>query len=158
MADIKYTVRIDWSRVIAWAVLQEREDHGIYMQALTMSLDPRDHKWEGGYLHFTEKEDGINERDVITVVPATATMQAHLVLQANGQDCYMPPLNQQRVDYFAGFFTQGATDHAEYVAWLESERQRLESEIPEQFDWYFRQLEAMRNRKEREARGETVFP
>lgn len=158
MADIKYTVRIDWSRVIAWAVLQEREDHGIYLQALTLSLDPRDHKWEGGYLHFTEKEDGINERDVMTVVPATATMQAHFVLQADGKDCYMPPLNNQRIDIFAGFFTQGATDHAEYVAWLESERQRLEQELEHHFGYYLRQLEAVRNRKEREARGETVFP
>lgn len=158
MSEIKYTVRIDMRRVIAWAVVREQEGNAILMEPITLSLDPREN--DGMYVPVTEDEHGeqtIHPMDVISVVPATNTTQAWLVLQADGQDVFMPP-KKTRVAHPTGFFTQGAANADEQLAWLESERARLEAECEEQFDWYFRHLEAMKRRAEREARGETVFP
>lgn len=158
MSEIKYTVRTDMLRVIAWAVVREPEGNAILMEPITLSTDPREN--DGLYIPVTEDEhmnQTIHPMNVVTVIPATNTMQAWLVLQANGADVSMPP-NKTRVAHPAGFFTVGAANADEQLAWLESERARLESEHEEQFDWYFRHLEAMRSRAEREARGETVFP
>ena len=158
MSEIKYTVRIDMLRVLAWAVVREHDHNAILLHPVTLSTDPREN--DGLYVPVTE--DGrmnsvLNPMDVTAVIPATNTTQAWLVLQADGKDCSMPP-HDTRVAHPAGFFTVGAANYDEQLAWLEKERARLEAECEEQFDWYFRHLEAMRSRAEREARGETVFP
>ena len=158
MSEIKYTVRIDMLRVLAWAVVREPEGNAILMEPITLNTDPRENN--GLYIQVTEDEhmnQTIRPMNVVTVIPATNTMQAWLVLQADGKDCFMPP-HDTRLAHPAGFFTVGAANYDEQLAWLEKERARLEAEYEEQYDWYFNHLDAMKRRAEREARGETVFP
>ncbi len=156
MSEIKYTVRIDMLRVLAWAVVREPEGNAILMEPITLNTDPREN--DGLYIRVTEDEhmnQTIYPMNVVTVIPATNTMQAWLVLQADGKDCFTP--HDVRVAHPAGFFTVGA-DYDEQLAWLEKERARLEAEYEEQYDWYFMCLDDMKRRAEREATGETVLP
>jgi hypothetical protein len=55
-------------------------------------------------------------------------------------------MNETRAEHPARFSTVGAANAAEQLAWLESQRARIEAGCEEQFDRYFRG---------RDAQGET---
>lgn len=150
-----YTVRIVTLRVIAWAMIRASESNAILLDPITLPLDPREN--DGLYISVAEGDDtqSIRPMDVINVIPATATTQVWLRLQVDRVDA---KLHERYVEHPAGFFTQDAANNHEYEAWLEKERARLEAECLDHFDWHFRTVEGMKDRAEREARGETVFP
>ena len=77
MSEIKYTVRIDMLRVLAWAVVREPEGNAILMEPITLNTDPGENN--GLYIRVTEDEhmnQTIRPMNVVTVIPATNTMQA----------------------------------------------------------------------------------
>jgi hypothetical protein len=157
MSEVKYTVKIEMLRVIAWAVVRDSDASAILLEPITLPLDPREN--DGQSISVTEDNrlnTVIKPMDVMSVIPATNTMQSWLVLQANGQDIWQP--NKVRVAHAGGFFTTGVSDFAEQLAWLESERQRMEQDMEQEFGYFFQMLEGQKRRAEREARGETVFP
>jgi len=146
---MKYIVKLDQQRVIAWAVVRDSEEGGIQMQPVLLPMDPRDQgeSLQGHYVEVTAMpdsvlEDRIKPWQVESVIPAVGTSAMFLVLcdadgkpitEARGKTGY------QRVEYPIGFHTQG-TDYTDlYEQWRKEEEEKVNHEENEDyscFSWY----------------------
>ena len=126
MKNQRYTVKVQTLRVIAWCVQRDDESGGVFMEPVTLPLDPA--YTNGAYVQITEDEhfkQKVKPWNFISVIPATATSQVFLVLEENGKEVWQQYGSEiKQVDVAIGFITQG-TDVEE---WIEEQRNRAEEE------------------------------
>ena len=146
---MKYKVKLEQARVIAWAVVKGGDDGDIDLMPVTIPLDPRKAKTDvydfvpvAGILSNGE----IKAHEVQSLIPAAATSLMSIVLcDGNGRELHRP-FGKERVDYPLGFLTSGSGHEDKFEAW----RKDAEANPEKYFSWYFDDLEWQRRKKDEE--------
>ena len=124
----RFTVKVEHLRIIAWCVQRGDETGAVFMEPVTIPLNPAQAMTEddGHYVQITEDENfqqKVKPWNFITVIPATGTTQVWLVLEENGKEVWEQYGNRQRrVASELCFLTVGT----DYDDWIEDQRKQAE--------------------------------
>lgn len=159
----RFRVKVEHLRIIAWCVQRDDETGAVFMEPITIPLNPAKNREElnGLYVRITEDEHSdtkVKPWNFITVIPATGTSQVWLVLEENGKEVWEQYGNRtKRVAVELCFLTQGT----DYDEWIEEQRKQAEDAANVaaedegnqgyyggHFDWFFMSFAYQRRVKE----------